>query len=188
MSWWAELQRVLWLAVPVLVAAAVQIAVIKLRWLQGLARPLDGGRSYRGKRVFGDNKTWRGLLIYVVVSTLAVVPQGVWRAPTLEYPGLDYARWQGLLPIGFLLGLGFALGELPNSFIKRRRDIQPGQRGSPVYVLLDQIDSLVGCLLCLCVIWVPPWQTWVVVLGLGILLHIAFNGVFVLLGLKKSVF
>jgi hypothetical protein len=188
LSWLTEVQRVLWLAVPVLVAAAVQILFIKKKWLARLATPLDGGRTFRGVRWFGDNKTWRGLLIYVVVSTLAVIPQGIWRLPGIEYDGLDYATWQGLLPIGFLLGLGFALGELPNSFLKRRRGIGAGERGGPVYVLLDQVDSLVGCLACLCVLWVPPWQTWAVVLALGTGLHIGFNGIFVLLGLKKSVF
>ena len=48
--------------------------------------------------------------------------------------------------------------------------------------------AIIGFLVALCVIWIPPWQAWVVVIGIGIVLHIAFNGVFVLLGLKKSVF
>ena len=183
-----EILRVLWLAVPVLVAAAIHIAVIKLDWLSFLKKPIDGGRSFREKRIFGDNKTWRGLIIYSLVSTLAVIPQGLWRIPSVEYEGLDYATWQGLLPIGFLLGLGFALGELPNSFIKRQRGIGAGKRGSPLYVIGDQVDSLIGCLALLCILWVPPWQTWLVVILLGIVLHMSFNAIFVLVGLKKSVF
>jgi hypothetical protein len=31
-------------------------------WLCALAVPIDGGRSFRGKRILGDHKTWRGLL------------------------------------------------------------------------------------------------------------------------------
>lgn len=182
-----EAVRILWLSVPVLVAAVVQIAAIKRDWLARLKVPLDGGRTWRGVRLFGDNKTWRGLLIYAGVSTLAILPQGLLlRAPSLEY--FDYGSPGTLVAAGFLLGLGFALGELPNSFIKRRIGIAPGTRGNPLFVLLDQVDSLIGVLLCLTPIWVAPPLVWAVTLVLCSGIHIAFNGVFVLLGLKKSVF
>jgi len=168
-----------------MVATTVQIVAIKKEWLIGLAVPLDGGRTLGGHRIFGDNKTLRGALIYIGVSTLAILPQGYWRLPRLEY-----FPYQGAtLPLaGFLLGLGWVLGELPNSFLKRRQGIEPGQRGSPVFVILDQVDSLIGCLLLLCFIWIPPVQVWVVTLLLCTLLHVAFNVVFVLVGLKTSVF
>ena len=94
MNWLTEILKVLWLAVPVMIAAAVHIAVIKLDWLKLLKKPIDGGRSFREKRIFGDNKTWRGLIIYTVVSTLGIIPQGIWRIPSVEYEGLDYATWQ----------------------------------------------------------------------------------------------
>jgi len=191
MSWLAEVAhealRVLWLSAPVLVAAAVQIAAIKLDWLPGLKRPLDGGRSWRGVRLLGDNKTWRGLAIYAGVSTVAILPQGLWvRARGLEY--FDYGHLPTLVAAGALLGLGFALGELPNSFLKRRVGIAPGTRGNPAFVILDQVDSLIGCLVCLTPVWVAPPRVWAVTLVLCSGLHMLFNGVFVLLGLKKSVF
>lgn len=190
MSWASELGhevvRVLWLALPVMVAAAAQIAAIKLDLLARLKVPIDGGARWRGRRLLGDNKTWRGLVIYAGVSALAIVPQGLWRAPHLEY--FDYGDPQTLVLAGLLLGLGFALGELPNSFLKRQRDLQPGQRGGPLQVVLDQVDSLIGALALLCLVWVPPWQVWAVTLVLCSGLHMAFNGVFVLLGLKKSIF
>ena len=184
-EWLAQVPRVLWLALPVMVAAAAQIAVIKLDWLRFLKGPIDGGRSFRGRRLFGDNKTWRGAWVYVGVTVLAILPQGRWRLPELEY--FDYGA-ESLPLAGFLLGLGWVLGELPNSFLKRQLGIAPGQRGSPFFVLLDQVDSLIGCLLLLCFLWVPPWQVWVVILVLCSGLHMVFNGVFVLLGLKKSIF
>ncbi len=185
MSWLAEIPKVLWLAVPVMVAAAVHIAILRLKLLESLKRPMDFGLTLRGKRLFGDNKTWRGAVVYTAATVLAILPQGYFRLPDLEY--FDYG--QANLPlVGFLLGLGFALGELPNSFLKRQWGIGPGQRGNPFFVILDQVDSLIGCLALLCFVWVPPLQTWVVVLLLCTLLHIAFNGVFVLVGLKKSIF
>jgi hypothetical protein len=183
-----ECLRVLWLSLPVLVAAAIQIAFIKLEWAEGLKKPLDGGATFREKRLFGDHKTWRGAIVYVLFSVLAVIPQAIWRLPGLEY--FDYS--QTFLPyamdVGFLLGLGFVLGELPNSFIKRQTSVAPGERGKWWNVVLDQVDSLVGCLVCLIPLWVAPLKVWLVVVALGTGLHIVFNLVFVALGLKKSVF
>ena len=78
MSWltelWAEILRVLWLALPVVVAAVIHIAVIRLELFEFLKKPIDRGRTFRGERVFGDNKTWRGLVVYTVVSMAAAVP------------------------------------------------------------------------------------------------------------------
>ncbi len=38
---------------------------------------------------------------------------------------------------------------MPNSFLKRRRNICPGQAGALPHILLDQADSVLGCLLLL---------------------------------------
>ena len=41
--------------------------------------PIDGGRTFRGKRVFGDNKTWRGFVVMVPGLGLVFI---FLRAPT----------------------------------------------------------------------------------------------------------
>ena len=181
----SDIPRVLWLAFPVMLAAAVHIAVIKLRLLEFLKRPLDAGRCVRGRRLFGDNKTWRGLVVMVGISVLGAMLQGAWRWSNLEL--FDYGA-MNLPVVGLLLGLGFALAELPNSFLKRRWDIGPGQRGPWFFVVLDQVDSVAGCLAMLCIIWPPPLRIWAITLLLCSGVHIAFNSVFVVLRLKKSVF
>ena len=54
--------QLLWLALPIIAAGLVHLAVMKLDLLPGLRRlPLDGGRSFRGKRLFGDTGTKRPL-------------------------------------------------------------------------------------------------------------------------------
>ena len=85
------------------------------------------------------------------------------------------------------------LGELPNSFLKRHKGIGPGKRGGKLFVLLDQIDSLIGCLALVSLAWpwthwVPSLKVWIVTLVLCSFVHMAFNGIFVLVGLKKSIF
>ena len=42
--------------------------VIKRDLFALLARPIDGGRTFRGQPLFGRNKTWRGLAVMSVAS------------------------------------------------------------------------------------------------------------------------
>ena len=59
--------------------------------------------------------------------------------------------------IGFLLGLGYSLFELPNSFIKRRLDIKPGKTTNGFkkmfFIFLDQADSVFGVCLVVCLFY-----------------------------------
>ena len=184
-GWAFEFVRFAWLAAPVVVAALVHLLVLRRHWLEVLRVPLDGGATFRGRRLFGDNKTIRGAVIMIGVSMAAMVLQGIYRLPSLEY--FDYGS-VNLALAGALLGAGFVLGELPNSFLKRQLGVAPGAHGGVWHAVLDQLDSIVGALLLLSLVWVAPWQVWVVAFVLGAGLHMAVNGVFVLVGVKRSVF
>lgn len=184
---WSESLKVLWLALPVVIAAVVLTVTNKFDLAPGLKLPLDRGVSFRGARLFGDNKTLRGALIYVVVSGLAVIPQGAFRVPSLEL--FDYSKTYlpYAIDVGLLLGLGWVLGELPNSFLKRRQGVPPGESGRWWNAVLDQVDSLFGSLLCLLPVFVAPWHVWVLVLVICTGLHVAFNALFVLIGIKENI-
>jgi hypothetical protein len=184
-TYWLEPVRFAWLAAPVVAAALVHVVILRLRWLEWLRVPLDGGGTWRGRRLFGDNKTVRGAVVMIGVSTVVAIAQGKFRIPALEY--FDYQ--QANLPvIGLLLGLGFVLGELPNSFVKRQLGVAPGAHAGVWHALADQLDSVGGALLTLSLVWVPPARVWIIALIMGAGLHMAVNGVFVLLGLKRSIF
>ena len=73
--------QVLWLALPVILGGAVHIAVIKLDWLGALARlPLDGGATFRGRRLLGAHKTVRGAVLdsWADLATYASLPPSAW--------------------------------------------------------------------------------------------------------------
>ena len=53
----------LWVFVPVLGAPALHAPVLTFDLLKPLKRPLDFGATIGGRRVFGDNKTWRGAIV-----------------------------------------------------------------------------------------------------------------------------
>jgi hypothetical protein len=178
--------RVFYLALPVLFAAALHMVVLRRDLFAGLKVPIDLGCSMRGRRILGDHKTWRGALVMIAGPSLGMIVQGYLRVPRLEL--FDYGEVNvGLC--GAFLGLGFVLAELPNSFLKRFCGVSPGCQaegsGYWFFTLLDQVDSVVGCLLALALVWQPPWIVITTALLLGCLFHVGFNLVFVLLGLKE---
>jgi hypothetical protein len=91
-------------------AFAAHAPVLRFELLRPLARPLDAGAKFRGRRVFGDNKTWRGAVVMfggVVAATLLL---SCWPAWSRHWPAAPRAHPLWFAP---LLGLGFVAGEPP---------------------------------------------------------------------------
>jgi hypothetical protein len=153
--------------------------------------PLDGGLSLRGRRIFGANKTLRGALVMIAATAFAS-----W---VFSFVGLGSALAvvveQRDRPLfwGVLLGVGYILGELPNSFLKRQLDVAPGApapRGVPRFLfwMLDQIDCLLGVAVVVAVAGHPlPWSILATLLGVTLVLHPSIAGLMVMLGLKTRV-
>lgn len=172
-----DVLRVLWFLVPAFLAnMAPVLARGRLSWM---AVPIDAGRTFRGVRILGDHKTWRGLVVGVVAATLAYEAQrlayGAGLATDLAL--VDYQA-HPVLP-GFLLGLGTIVGDAVKSFFKRRAGIAPGAS----WPVLDQLDFMAGAYAFVAPICTPPlWATLaalplvlaggVVVHAIGFLLHL----------------
>lgn len=187
-------EQALWLALPVIAGGALHIAVLRLGVLRRLAGvPLDGGVTLRGRRLFGENKTLRGALVMVAATMLCawiqaiVAEQADW-ARALEL--LEFGRRHPLV-WGALLGVGYIVGELPNSFLKRQLDIAPGARGpgwlGGVFWVADQVDSLFGVLVFMSAVWVPPISVVAWLSGITLVVHPAMALVMFALGLKSRV-
>ena len=116
-----------------IVAGVINSLWCKSNYLLNLKHPIDAGKNFRdGKRIFGDHKTWKGLLGYVVLNAIFMVFFGI-LFDLLNWNQYSYI-WQNHantplfnLWIGALIGLAYAVFELPNSFLKRRLDIKPGK-------------------------------------------------------------
>lgn len=89
--------------------------------LPSLNKPLDKNLNYNDRRILGDHKTIRGLVIGIIVGSLV---------------GL----LQGNIILGLGMGLGALWGDALKSFIKRRLDISPGTSWLP----WDQTDFVIG--------------------------------------------
>ena len=114
-----------------LLVAFVFAGVLQAVWLYSKAgrrfnRPLDGGRRFRGQRIFGDNKTYRGFVVMVPGAGVAFLVLGLLTRQAAGSALWPIELWQfGLL--GCWAGFGFMLAELPNSFFKRQLQVAPGR-------------------------------------------------------------
>lgn len=178
-----------YLIAPLLVAGAVLAPVVKLDLTPSLARPLDLGRTFRGRRIFGANKTWRGLLVMSGVSVLVVLAQSqlydieAFRAVSM----VDYHRTNPFL-LGLALGLSYSLSELPNSFVKRRVGIAPGSvsgRHRVVQYVIDQADSPAGGTLALALFLGTRAEALLLVFAVGFCLHVVMDRLFFFFAVKR---
>ena len=179
------------------VAAFVLAGVAQTLWLRTelslrFAMPLDGGRSFRGKRIFGDNKTARGFIVMVPAAAIAFA--GLYHFLALLQPAGMQRIWAltGLqfFALGGLSSVGFMLGEIPNSFLKRQFGVPPG--GTPrgrlarlACFLGDRLDSILGMLLAMSLVVPTPWQMWLFVLLIGPGIHLLFSAALFSLGVKR---
>ena len=150
--------------IPLILTGILNMVFCTTKLCTKIAKPLDGGRCLKdGKRVFGDNKTYKGLVGYVVIGIVTSVIWGVLCGcmPAIEKRDFIYVNYDNSILynvlIGGMLGLAYAIFELPNSFLKRRFDVVPGKTSKGimkfVFILLDQCDSIIGCVLVIVMVF-----------------------------------
>jgi len=185
---------------PVILAGIMNMIWCKVRICDFLKRPVDFGKKLSdGRRVFGDNKTFKGFVGMIIFGVLFSVIWGliIENNQSMEVYNYFYRNYDNSFTynalIGTLMGLAYAFFELPNSFIKRRLDITPGKNDingvkRVFFVFFDQADSVFGCVLVVCAFFpLPVWYYFVYVL-VGAITHIVFNMLLYFLHLRKNMF
>jgi CDP-2,3-bis-(O-geranylgeranyl)-sn-glycerol synthase len=166
------------------------VAVLKTDLLASLAIPIDGGARWRGRPVFGANKTWRGVALMTGFTALASASQAAlarryrWSTPLQVQQTARVNAWLA----GAICGLTYCLAELPNSFVKRRLGISPGirvRRHSWLQYTIDQADSVAGCMLPLRLIYRSEVAELLTALGLGMGIHIGIDQLIYAIGVKS---
>ena len=177
-----------WVLLPVLGALLAHAPVLKWDLFGRLKRPVDGGRTLRGRRLFGDNKTWRGALFMTAGPTVAAVLLHRWGWYRRRLPAEIRDAPPAL--VGALLGLGVFTGELPNSFLKRQLDIPPGgQRRDAAGIAIsiaDQADFAVTSLVLLRPVWRWSARDAAEILAVVVAVHVPLNVVGYAVGARKS--
>lgn len=91
---------------------------------------------------------------------------------------------------GAILGFGYSLGELPNSFLKRRLGIREGTSTSGflrvLFYFFNQTDSIIGALIFLTILYPPSVSLVIILFLIGTLLHVFVDVSLYNFGYKKN--
>lgn len=178
------------MVLPVVLAGMVHSAVIGRDLLPWFKKPLDFGTRLGGEPLLGANKTFRGLIVMPVASSASAWALALIGKPRRYPRGFAFlARPGPAFRFGLLAGTGYALAELPNSFVKRRLHIPPGDHprgiGKALSYVVDQIDSVAGIVLLMWAVYRPPHRVLASIFIMGSLAHMAIDMLLYLFGVKK---
>jgi CDP-2,3-bis-(O-geranylgeranyl)-sn-glycerol synthase len=137
--------------------------------LVGGGTKMDFGKNfYDGKRVFGNNKTFRGFFFGLAIGVVA----GSVECVLFGFPLLFIV----LTPLGALLG------DLTGAFFKRRLGIKPGG----LLPIVDQVDFVVGAIVFSIPLSMISWQLAVTVLLITPPIHLFTNFLAYKMKLKRN--
>lgn len=176
---WLFIGQAIWYILP---AGLANIAASLSRFTKIPATPVDFGKTWRGKPIFGANKTWRGLAAGAIIGQAVYTVQiYLYRFDFFQHLSmLNYTKH--LFFLGAMLGLGALLGDLVKSFFKRRAHIPSGKSWLP----FDQIDYTIGAIGLSSFIYFPGWPKFFFLIVFGFVLHILFNLIAYMLRLQKN--
>lgn len=166
-----------------------------LATLVGGGPPIDGGREWSdGRRILGDGKTWRGLILAPLIALAVGALQHVYAAE-VGFGVTDFGSSPVHLVHVYALALGALLGDVGASFVKRRLGKERGER----WLGPDQYDFVAGAFLVAALaslvtmaatgsFWLAESLAWGPLLVILILtpgLHLLVNGIGYLIGVKE---
>jgi CDP-2,3-bis-(O-geranylgeranyl)-sn-glycerol synthase len=128
------------------ILATIISLIIKASWLMlpayianptavmfGGGTPIDSGKNWKdGRRIFGDGKTFRGLL----GGTACGVVSGLIQTQVTSLQFLGTFTFVSIITLSF----GALLGDMTKSFFKRRLGYERGAK----FPLVDQLDFVAG--------------------------------------------
>lgn len=170
-EWW----EAFWFFLPAGMANMAPVLANKIPGLNRWKTPLDFGKSYQGRRIFGDNKTWRGVVFGTVVAMAVGWFQYRFLATSPE------TIWFILLTTG-AMGFGALLGDAIESLIKRRRGIPAGE----AWVPFDQTDFIIGGLVFVAPFIRPSVSQIIMIFMIYFGLHLLVSYAGYLTGFKKK--
>ena len=137
--------------------------------LAGGGTKMDFGKNFfDGKRLFGNNKTFRGFFFgWAVGAAVGLVEYFVFGFPLL---------------FCLLIPLGALLGDLFGAFLKRRLGIAPGG----LLPVVDQIDFVIGAIVFSLPLGLIGWELAVTIMVLTPPIHLFTNFLAYKLKLKNN--
>jgi CDP-diacylglycerol--serine O-phosphatidyltransferase len=166
------LQHILIVVVPLVLANTLHMILVKLSWLNRINIPIYD-------KLFGRNKTWRGFVFLIVSNAFLVFLMTQLFAIPIKNAVL----------LGAILGFTYLLFELPNSFMKRKLGISPGekhQRYRFFFSWVDKSDSALGLSLVYFLLGYVEWKMAIILFFICSATHIVSSLILVGLKIKSS--
>jgi CDP-2,3-bis-(O-geranylgeranyl)-sn-glycerol synthase len=174
----------LWFFLPAALANMIPILVAPLPFIRRFDAPIDGGRMYRGKRILGSHKTWRGIIAGILCATLILWLEQLAAAHIhwvhTATSQVDYSTLPTLI-LGPLFGIGALGGDAIKSFFKRQVGVAPGRSWFP----FDQTDYIIGGSLAAAPFIRLTLVEYAMLLILWLAVHLGSSYVGYLMGLKE---
>ena len=171
---WFFVLQIIYFMLPVYFANMAPVIV--KGWFKKLAIPIDFG-----KNIFGNNKTFRGLIFGVLFARVVVYLEFLLYG-FASFKSLSFINYSNLFVVGFLFGFGALFGDLIESFIKRRLKIKLGGR----FVPWDQLDFVMGALIFVSFVVDISWKMVFFIAVITFVGHILVNHTAYYLGVRKE--
>jgi len=132
--------------------------------------PVDLNKKWiDGEPILGSHKTWRGLILGILAAVgVVAIQKQLLQFEAFDnitlFPYQEHSVWL----TGFVIGFGVLFGDMVKSFFKRRVKIKPGDK----FIPWDQTDAVLGGLVFISFLWIPPWSVIVTLILLSFFLHI----------------
>jgi len=166
------LQHTLIVVLPLLLTNTLHMLLVKYAWLSFFNIPIS-------EKLFGKNKTWRGFVFLIIVNALIVFASVKLFSIPLYNPAI----------LGAIFGFTYLLFELPNSFMKRKLGIGPGekhQRYRYFFNWIDKSDSAFGLSLVYWYLDHVDWKMAILLYFICSSTHIVSSLILVRLKIKSS--
>lgn len=161
----------------------------KIGPLKILEIPIDFNKGFKRHPILGSHKTWRGAVSGIIAGmVVAFVQSRLYQISFIqEISFFDYGD-SNIFLFGFLISFGAVFGDLLFAFLKRRKNIRPGEPWIP----FDQVNYVIGAFLFLTPFMVFSCtknfglEVWLTILVLTFFLHILANHFGYWFGLQKN--
>ncbi|MCA9329495.1 CDP-archaeol synthase [Candidatus Saccharibacteria bacterium] len=162
---------------PAGIANSIPPVVNKIPIIKYWKTPIDFNYKLKGQELFGKNKTWRGLLIGTLIGGLSA-----W----FIYPILNNSIQIEInsFLMGCLLGFGALLGDVIESFFKRRLGIASGK----AWLGFDQLDYVLGGILISAPFVSISAKGYASIIVVYFVLHFVVSYIGFIMGIKENPF
>ena len=172
--------KCIYIIIPGALAVIIPLLVKNLKFLD---IPVDMNTKFRGKPLFGRNKTIRGF-VFGIAAAIAFSFFQRWLYRFSFFEAISFVNYTeiNVLLFGFLMGFGALFGDLVESFFKRQLDIKPGKP----FIPWDQIDAPLGGMVFILPVYQPTLLMVASILLISFLIHIANRTIAYNLGIAKE--